>query len=446
MELQVLIQAQENTVQAHADRLAAARATLASSGLNADPVALRQLARSIDDSAAATERYLAHSRQTSGFGALRELRAKELGDLLGVSIDADISDETVRTLGRVYQTYEEECQQRAAIAKQADRRADLQAALVQRRRVEEGHATAVSERQAQVAAVMSFVAGLGEAPEGPDQAAGMLRGWLSEREQVRIAQGHREQLGARLDQVLDGKDLPGLKVELEDLVASAGPEPDTIPQDLDLAKAQAKQLHDALLDRSGQLLGQQRQITGALGSVAASLEREAEAERATKRVETLASCIDTAATQLTIAKERANANIAPAIQSRVRPWLSKVTNGRYLDVSVDPSDLTMKVSEANGAVRDARLLSHGTTEQLFLLLRVALAQTLSGGSETAPMILDDVTVQSDLERTVAILEMLHQLSEEHQVILFSQEDEVAKWARDNLRGERDKVISLPGPR
>ena len=49
-------------------------------------------------------------------------------------------------------------------------------------------------------------------------------------------------------------------------------------------------------------------------------------------------------------------------------------------------------------------------EQIFLLLRIALAQVLSGGHETAPLILDDVTVQSDQERTIAIMRMLHELS------------------------------------
>jgi hypothetical protein len=51
----------------------------------------------------------------------------------------------------------------------------------------------------------------------------------------------------------------------------------------------------------------------------------------------------------------------------------------------------------------ARQDGQGTTEQLFLLLRVALAQTLSGQNETAPLILDDVTAQSDQQRTAAIL-------------------------------------------
>jgi uncharacterized protein YhaN len=88
------------------------------------------------------------------------------------------------------------------------------------------------------------------------------------------------------------------------------------------------------------------------------------------------------------------------------------------------------------------VLSQGTIEQLFLLLRLALAQHLATSGESAPMILDDVTVQSDTERTVALLELLHELSGEHQVVLFSQEDEVLRWAEAELKAPTDKLVLL----
>src|SRR5690606_295747 len=113
-----------------------------------------------------------------------------------------------------------------------------------------------------------------------------------------------------------------------------------------------------------------------LGSISESLEEEAAAERRLSDVQTLRECIDAATAQLALAKDRAHANIAPALETRVRPLLPKVTAGRYLDVVVEPSDFTLKVTEASGAVREARLLSQGTTEQIFLLLRIALTQVL----------------------------------------------------------------------
>jgi uncharacterized protein YhaN len=97
--------------------------------------------------------------------------------------------------------------------------------------------------------------------------------------------------------------------------------------------------------------------------------------------------------------------------------------------------------DAAGRSADADVLSQGTTEQFFLLLRIALAMHLSKADETVPLVLDDVTVQSDPERTRAILELLHRLSTERQVVLFTQEPAVVQWATENLAAKA--VISLP---
>ncbi len=92
--------------------------------------------------------------------------------------------------------------------------------------------------------------------------------------------------------------------------------------------------------------------------------------------------------------------------------------------------------------RDADRLSVGTAEQACLLLRVALATHLSAG-ETCPLLLDDVTVQADTERTVEILELLLTLTEDRQVVLFAQEPAVAEWARERLTGDaRHAVVEL----
>ncbi len=77
-----------------------------------------------------------------------------------------------------------------------------------------------------------------------------------------------------------------------------------------------------------------------------------------------------------------------------------------------------------------------------MLLRLALAQRLTTTDERVPVILDDVTVQSDTDRTVAALDLLHELSAEHQVVLFSQEDEVLRWAEVELNDGRDRLIRL----
>lgn len=249
-------------------------------------------------------------------------------------------------------------------------------------------------------------------------------------------------LATRLDQLLDSRSLDDWRHDLATALAAAGEEPADLPDDVEAFRAAAADNHRTNVGAAGVLRGRRDQLSRGLGSVAEAVEAEASAERALAEVKYLAACIDGAMAQLALAKERAHANIAPALEARVRPLLPRVTGGNYLDVMVDPSTLKVRVTEVTGAVREAELLSQGTTEQIFLLLRVALSQVLSGGNESAPIVLDDVTVQSDQDRTIAILTLLHELSADHQVVLFTQEQEVVDWALEMLTGERDRVVGL----
>ena len=142
------------------------------------------------------------------------------------------------------------------------------------------------------------------------------------------------------------------------------------------------------------------------------------------------------------AEEKVHRDIAPVLADTVRSWLPAVTSNRYVDVRVDPESLAVRVRAEGGSWRDAARLSHGTAEQIYLLLRIAVAGHLTKLGETCPLILDDVTAQSDEKRTTAILGMLHQISETRQVILFSQEREILEWGQENLRSLQDGLIVL----
>jgi uncharacterized protein YhaN len=112
-------------------------------------------------------------------------------------------------------------------------------------------------------------------------------------------------------------------------------------------------------------------------------------------------------------------------------------------VRVDPEDLNVRVRLPNGTLQSAHLLSGGTAEQVYLLLRVAMAERLTKPEEVCPLILDDVTDQSDGDRTKSILETLKTISAERQIILFSQEEDVLRWVEENIKGNaRDQLIRL----
>ncbi len=119
-----------------------------------------------------------------------------------------------------------------------------------------------------------------------------------------------------------------------------------------------------------------------------------------------------------------------------------MTVGRYTDVLVDPSTLQVEVCGPSRDWHPAHRLSYGTAEQVYLLLRIALADHLTRGHDTCPLILDDVTVHADAARTSEILALLLKISEQRQVILFTQEEQVADWAHEHLTGADHALRTL----
>jgi DNA repair protein SbcC/Rad50 len=164
---------------------------------------------------------------------------------------------------------------------------------------------------------------------------------------------------------------------------------------------------------------------------------QAELERVTCSERTIRLTLDF----LRKAEERVHRDIAPVLAAELRRRLPDVTKRRYTDARVDPADLSVQVLGEDGKWRNAQRLSHGTTEQVYLLLRMVLAEILATTGETCPLILDDVLVQSDRVRKRALLDVIRAVSRERQVILFTQEDDVLDWARANL-DERDRLECL----
>ncbi|KAA0098899.1 chromosome segregation protein SMC [Mycolicibacterium sp. P1-18] len=445
-EVQAGVMAQDVALRQHRERVGAARTRVLAESLEPSPEGLKRMARAIDDAGAARKIAAQHADRAAEFRASRDDRLRALTRLLGEAAHVEVADDVVAQTLQVFVDYVDACKARAEVAQQAARRPDLVAAQIQRQQLEAAHQQALVARESQGRDVVEFARTVGLEPESLEAAADGLRRWARRQEVKREAFTKQKTDVALLEQLLGGRELDEWKSDLAIQMANAGDEPAVpMPLDLNAFAADAKSRHDRAINLDGQLKGRIQTLGNDLGSVAEAVEAEADALRAVTQVELLASCLSAATDELMNAKERANASIAPALADRMRPWLPKVTNGRYRDVTVDPSDLTMQVTETRGQVRQADRLSMGTTEQIYLLLRVTLSQVLSGGVETAPLIFDDVTTQSDAVRTVAVMEMLHELSTAHQVILFTQEDEVLAWARENVDPARDKIIQLVAP-
>lgn len=260
----------------------------------------------------------------------------------------------------------------------------------------------------------------------------------------------REQLRA----VLDGKSAEALEQDLSDRRR----ELETLETRL-TANERAMLEHEPIPDvtalRSLREVAQKASTaaTSASGDVEAmkrNLVDVAEVEEAVSRasdelgrLDRLAATLETAKMFLERAEDTVNRQIAPRINATLEKWLPRITANRYITARVDPDDLSIRVGSDGGELRFARLLSHGTAEQIYLLLRIAMLDHLAAASgETCPILLDDVTAHCDDERTIAIMNLLHEISSERQVIVFTQQRAVAEWAEAALTSDKDKLIKL----
>ena len=128
-------------------------------------------------------------------------------------------------------------------------------------------------------------------------------------------------------------------------------------------------------------------------------EEELESAKAElRRVEGLGDTLERTRFFLEKAQDKVHRTVAPLLRDTTRPWLLEVTDGRYTDIRVDAESLLVRVSGDGKSWREAPLLSYGTAEQVYLLLRIAMARLLTREGETCPLILDDVTVNCDPQR------------------------------------------------
>lgn len=351
--------------------------------------------------------------------------------------------------------YRSECEERSARAAASGRREALEARLAARRQAEASVGTsrsAVAEAERALAAAAESV-GVAHQDLEPEMIRGALLHWQQgqaaalEASRLAIEEWHE------LETLLGGGTLAGLqddalkRAQLADRMGAALPEttaPHRPGKDVD---AEIEERRRALAAAEAQAA----ELRGSLESSARSLPDVAEAEEAVAvaaadlaRVESTARTIDETLRLLRQAQEQVHRDIAPVLAEAVRRWLPAVSGGAYSDVTVDPADLSIRVKESKrGIWREGRLLSQGTREQIYLLLRVAMAQHLVTTNETAPLLLDEVTAQADGERRAALLSILHALSGERQIILFSHDAEVAAWAERTLVGPQDRLIRLP---
>jgi hypothetical protein len=348
--------------------------------------------------------------------------------------------------------YELDCAGREDLALAAAAADGLRRAVEARHAAEDAArrvASAVADAETAVRAAAEHI---GEGADGETAAAvERLLGWQRTRAEVAQARETAIREWQELQSLLAGGTLSELQAEADRrrqvaarLAGRVGEEaviPVEVDSEVALAAArEAASRSKAVVDELG---GELRLLATTLASVPEAEERAAAARTELGRVQNLAAVIDETLNLLEAAERRVHRDVAPILTASVQRHLPAITGGAYIEVGMNPRDLSVDVKEARtGQWRDARLLSEGTREQIYLLLRVAMAEHLVTTDESAPLLLDEVTAQSDPERKLRMLDVLHALSADRQIVLFSHDAEVLEWAALALREPRDRLIRL----
>ncbi len=106
------------------------------------------------------------------------------------------------------------------------------------------------------------------------------------------------------------------------------------------------------------------------------------------------------------------------------------TNDAYTNVEAVLGEDVIRVIEANGGIKSIDALSRGTTEQLYLAMRFALIEEYGQHRERMPVLMDDVMVNFDPERTRLACDAIVEFSQRHQVLLLTCHPQTVDMLKD----------------
>jgi exonuclease SbcC len=347
--------------------------------------------------------------------------------------------------------YRDACRARAAQASAARRHDDLTVQLAACQAAEARAARDTQERSRAGELVIAAAGACSLPAQTPQEAAAALEEWARQRETQLPTRSRAHPEWAELQALLEGGSITELvqsarsaEEKAAELAAVVDP---TLLASLDEATAGdrlpgLRQAASTAQTQAATAEGELRALAATIGNVAEAEEQLEAAHAELEAVRELRYTLDLTREFLQAAQTGVHRQIAPILVEKVKRWLPSVTGGRYTDVTVDPRSLQVKVCGPTRHWRSADLLSHGTAEQIYLLLRVALADHLTRGHDTCPLLLDDVTVHADAARTRGILDLLLDVSTDRQVVVFTQEEQVAVWAHQHLTGPRHAIVEL----
>jgi DNA repair protein SbcC/Rad50 len=252
----------------------------------------------------------------------------------------------------------------------------------------------------------------------------------------------------------DVASLDRLGTELEARLAARGGDPTEVAaaepldharlQDLELKVEYARQGAVAASTEAASLRARLGELRGGAASLADLEDERAACEAARDRALHQLTALQRAAELIENASRSIHRDLAPRLANSVGERIALLSEGRYSAVNIDTAHFAVSLlGRDRPDLVPLDLVSHGTRDQVSLLLRLAIAEVLSGAGEEVPLLLDEPLLSADPQRRATALRFLWNLSATHQVVLSTADPTVVWELEEVCDGERPAVLSLP---
>jgi len=209
---------------------------------------------------------------------------------------------------------------------------------------------------------------------------------------------------------------------------------------------------DSLKERFKSQSDQNGKIRSEISSLKAQLKAMAEGissvallrlkdEELTKKIEgysDFGAKVDLAQEVLDEAYRELRKNYSGALEARTAEIFAHITEQKYSSVNVSKNfELGVTATDVFG-LKDSQYLSAGTEDQLYLALRLALAELMTEQTGVLPLLMDDPLSLYDDKRMIQTIGFLSEYAKERQLILFTCHSSVA----DAAKAKSANIITL----
>ena len=251
------------------------------------------------------------------------------------------------------------------------------------------------------------------------------------------------------EQLVQAGEGAGLKELIQE---TAGVDADRLAADIEEVEARLAKVEEQRRQNDMHIGGVKAGLDH-LGGVSLAAEAAAEAQECLARVRAYAErYLRARLAELVLGREieRYRERNQGPILTRASELFRRLTLGAFagLKAGYDEKDVAVLKCVRNNAGASELLvsdLSDGTRDQLFLSLRLASLERYAETNEPMPLIVDDILVHFDDERSHATLEVLGSIAERTQVLFFTHHARLVELARRAVPEGRLVEHRLSGP-